>query len=153
MTSQKMNGKDIGANNLIRFNAWIEERKNAGDWKDYVRQGKLNRSEIASECNFALSALRQNPAVKAALEALEASLRDQGVIGATGGQANAVDDPTGLAVARRVLVAKGRADERAKVLEEQNAVLRAEVRDLREQLKRYKHLDDHLCRTGRMLHS
>jgi hypothetical protein len=49
------------------------------------------------------------------------------------------------------MIAKNQADQRVKALEEQNATLRAEVYELREQLKRFKHLDEHLCRTGRLL--
>lgn len=56
------------------------------------------------------------------------------------------------AVDRRIMVARAEAEARVKILEEQNAALKAEVRDLREQLGRYKHLEDHLCRTGKMLH-
>ena len=36
-------------------------------------------------------------------------------------------------------------------LEEQNASLKAEVASLRERLRRFEHLDDHLSRTGRLL--
>ena len=40
---------------------------------------------------------------------------------------------------------------RVKALEEQNASLKAEVASLRERLRRFEHLDDHLSRTGRLL--
>lgn len=74
-------GQQIDASNAQRFNDWIAERGATNDWDDYIRHGKLNRSEIANECGFALSVVRQNPAVKAALEALEARrLLDSGVI-------------------------------------------------------------------------
>lgn len=56
-----------------------------------------------------------------------------------------------MAIDKRVMAATSKAEARVKVLEEQNAALKAEVCDLREQLRRYDHLDDHLGRTGRLL--
>ncbi|MFA7279290.1 MAG: VPA1267 family protein [Sterolibacterium sp.] len=157
MNQKTLSGRDLGANNLQRFKSWIEERDAANDWQDYIRQGKLNRSEIANECGFALSVIRQNPAVKTALEALEDRLRATGTFGEAKAIPNASNevamDTTSQSVDKRIMAAKAKAEQRVKALEEQNAVLRAEVRDLREQLTRYKHLDDHLCRTGRLLHS
>ena len=148
--SESLSGRDIGARNLQRFRDWIVEREAAGDWSDYIRNDKLNRSEIATECGFALSALRQNPAIKEALKTLEASLTMRGILG-VGGAASAPDDATSLAADRRIMVAKGKAEQRVKSLEEQNAALRAEVHELRERLSHFKHLDEHLCRTGRLL--
>ena len=52
---------------------------------------------------------------------------------------------------KRIMAAKGRAEARVKALEEQNASLKAEVASLRERLRRFEHLDDHLSRTGRLL--
>ena len=49
------------------------------------------------------------------------------------------------------MAARNKAERRAKELEEQNAALRAEICDLRDQLIRYKHLEEHLCKTGRLL--
>ena len=140
--------------NLSKFKAWIAERDAANDWQDYVRGNKLNRSEIAAECVFALSVLRQNPAVKAALEALESRLRAQGVISVEPAAPDAsgeAAEASAMAADKRVMAAKARAEARVKDLEERNARLRAEVHELRERLAHYKHLDDHLGRTGRLL--
>ncbi len=149
-------GRD-GANTLQRFNSWVAEREAAADWKDYIHGGKLSRSEIASECGFALSVVSQNQVVREALAALEGRLRASGVIVASGGPQNTAEggaeDPTSQALEHRILIAKGKAEQRVKALEEQNAALKAEVLDLRDQLGRYKHLDQHLCKTGRLLHS
>lgn len=146
-----------GTNTLQRFNAWVTEREAAADWKDYIRQGKLNRTEIASECGFGLSALQQNPAVKAALEALEARLLASGilkpVIAASDPTIEGASDATSQSIDKRVMAAKAKAEQRVKQLEEQNAALRAEIRDLRDQLTQYRHLDEHLCASGRLLHA
>ncbi|MBI5921984.1 MAG: hypothetical protein HY847_10120 [Betaproteobacteria bacterium] len=151
MTQLNQSGQQLAAANIKKFGDWVAERDAAGDWQDYIRAGKLNRSEIANECGFALSVVRQNPAVKAALEALEASLHERGILGGTEAPGAAKDDPTALALERRVMAAKAKAEQRVKALEEQNAALRAEIADLREQLARYRHLEEHLYRTGRML--
>lgn len=155
MSKTGLSGQQIAATNAQRFNGWIAERDIASDWADYVRQGKLNRSEIASECGFALSVVRQNPAVKTALEVLEARLLASGVLvpakAAPGPAIEAGNDATSQSIDKRIMAAKGKAEARAKALEEQNAALKAEVRDLRDQLKAYRHMDEHLCTTGRLL--
>ncbi len=156
MSTSGLSGKQIAAANLQRFNAWIVERETTADWPGYIRQGKLNRSEIATECGFALSVVRQNPAVKAALEALETRLLASGVLqnskAASKGAIEATDTATVQATDLRILSSKASAERRVKAVEEQNAALKAENRDLRDQLKKYKFLDEHLATTGRLLH-
>ncbi|MDD2741610.1 MAG: VPA1267 family protein [Rhodocyclaceae bacterium] len=157
MSTQGLSGQQIAANNLQKFQSWILERDATADWLDYVRQGKLNRSEIATECGFALSVVRQNPAVKAALEALESRLQASGILEnntATSSMTDATADIATIhAVDRRIMAAKSKAEQRVKSLEEQNAALKAELRDVREQLKNYRYLDEHLCATGRLLYA
>lgn len=154
---EKLSGRDMGVNNLIRFESWVAERDQAGDWPDYIRGDKLNRSEIAIECGFALSVVRKNPAVKEALAALEVRLLALGLFGlskiAPNPSTGHLAEASRLAVDGRILAAKGKAEHRVKVLEEQNATLRAEARDLREKLIRFSHMDAHLCATGRLLPS
>lgn len=154
--TKKMSGRELGATNLHRFQIWIEERKTANDWQGYIRQGKLNRSEIAKDCAFALAVVRQNPAIKSALETLEASLAATGVLQseriAPSFSADAGKIATSQTSEKRNMAAEAGDEQRLKTLEEQNAALRAEVRDLQEKLKTYRHLDEHLCSTGKFLH-
>lgn len=63
------------------------------------------------------------------------------------------DAATVQAADLRILSAKASAEKRVKSVEEQNAALKAENRDLREQLKKYKLLEEHLSTTGRLLHA
>lgn len=171
---EKQSGRQVAAANLQKFTNWVAERTAAEDWQDYIRFGKLNRSEIARECEFALSVLRQNPAVKSALEALEADYLGLGVTQRKGkapdnpksGLSDVADerlrteevpgtepvDQTDQAATTRILKAKAKAEARVKDLQEKYATLKAENNELREQLQRFKHLDDHLCKTGRILH-
>lgn len=144
------NGKALAAANIAKFEVWAAERQTVGDWPDYMRQGQLNRTEVAAECGFAKSVLRQNPAVKAALEALEARLRAEGTLPPSKAP-QTQDEAASASVDRRVVTINNRTEQRVNALEEQNAALRAEVRELREQLKRYRMIDDHLAQTGRMV--
>ncbi len=157
LTTKGLSGQQIAATNVQKFNEWVTARDSVNDWKDYIRQRNLNRSEIARECGFALSVFRQNPAIKKAMEVLEARLRSAGTLGdvktAVGVSSKVSEAATTQAVDRRIMAAKGKAEQRVKMLEEQNAALRAEVRDLRDQLAKYRHLDAHLCSTGRLLHA
>lgn len=148
--------REIAAENLKLLTTWIEEREAAGDWNDYLYQGKLNRSEIAAETGIGLSAFRQNPRVKETLEALEARLKTLGVIQpskAAHQPSNEGASASEKAVDKMIMAAIGKAEARVKALEEQNASLKAEVASLRERLRRFEHLDDHLGRTGRLLAS
>ena len=74
--SPMRSGQQIAKANLVKFQSWIVEREQVNDWHDYLRGEKLNRSESAAECGFALSVLRQNPAVRNALEVLEERFPD-----------------------------------------------------------------------------
>ena len=169
----KLSNRQIAERNVQRFKDWIAERDVAGDWSDYVRSNKLNRAEIADECGFARSVLQQNPMVKAELESLEERLRGQGVLTAglvsgttssgsieglrpandTQARGGPPSEDPGVQIAlRRAMGAKGRAEARVKALEEQNATLRAEIRGLREQVRKLNLLDEHLGTSGRVPH-
>ena len=154
MSQSNQSGQQLARDNLAKFQSWIAEREVTNDWHDYLRGDKLNRSEIAAECGFSLSVMRQNPAVKEALEALESRLT---TLGLTQPLRTAPDASNEAAAAsekvidKRIMAAKGRAEARVKALEEQNASLKAEVASLRERLRRFEHLDAHLSRTGRLL--
>ena len=143
-----LSGRQIAAVNLGRFNEWVVEREAANDWADYIRGGKLNRTEVAAECGFGTPAFRQNPAIAQALQALEARLSDSCVIKPV---EVPPDEVTSHAADLRILSSKASAERRTKAVEEQNAALKAEVNDLKQKLKQYKFLDEHLATTGRML--
>lgn len=166
----KLNGRQIAEQYVQRFKGWVVERDVAGDWDDYVRFDKLNRSDIAKECNFLRSVFRTNPGVERELVHLEARLREQGVLPALGGtltesevdqgadaqvcepgRGAVADDPAAQMALRHAIGAKARAEQRAKALEEQNATLRAEVNSLRDQVRKLNFMDEHLAQSGRLL--
>jgi hypothetical protein len=137
-----------GALNLQKFESWIKDRDAANDWAAYIRGGKLNRTEVAAECGFGTPAFRQNPSIAQALQALEAKLSERCFIQPVDAP---TDDATSHAADLRILSSKASAERRTKAVEEQNAALKAEVNDLKQKLKQYKFLDEHLATTGRML--
>jgi hypothetical protein len=156
--SSGRSGQQIALENVDRFRSWVEERDRANDWADYARGDKLSRRDIAQECGFAVSVLRQNPTVKADLESLETRLQSNGIldptspeVGTKSGWKSAEEIKSEKAANRRAQVAKAGAEQRVKTLEEQNAALKAEVSQLRALLTKYKFLADHLFKTGRVL--
>jgi hypothetical protein len=150
-------GPQMAADNFVRFQVWIRDREHARDWNDYWRGDKLSRTNIAAECGFGTSALRQNPAIKAQLEALETRLKDEMASGPTSAKktaqntSNQADNISYAVLAGRLTKAKSSADKRVKALEEQNATLRAELATLRVTLANYEHIEAHLGETGKWL--
>ena len=135
-----------------RIEAVIRELA-AEDWKDYLRGRQLNRTDIAKECGFATSVLRQNPTVKGDLEALEKELADSGIIPSPSGESSsqATSTPSDRATDDRIILINDKAQKRIKALEEKNAALSAELMELRAKLKRYEMIEKHLTETGRMV--
>jgi chromosome segregation ATPase len=148
---------DKAAESVVRFQAWAADREKAGDWADYIRGGRLNRSELAKECQFGRAAWQQNPALAKELAELERQLAARGALSAApvdvGRLAPEVQAELGMSdeKVRRAMSARASLEKRVKSLEEQNAALRAENRDLRERLRRSALADIHLAETGRLL--
>lgn len=148
---------ELGAQAVLRLDSWIAERDRVGDWDRYVRGGRINRSEVAKECNFGRSAWQQNEGLANTLRTLEARLADSGTLEGrpldVGGLAEEVKAEIGAAEdrANRAMVGRGALQKRVKTLEEQNAALRAENRDLIDRLRRSAFAQQHLAETGRML--
>ncbi|CUK01012.1 hypothetical protein PH7735_02401 [Shimia thalassica] len=64
----KKSGADLALEYAERFALWIEERELQNDFLDYVRSGKLNRTEVAKELGFSRSVFAQNPEVNALMK-------------------------------------------------------------------------------------
>jgi hypothetical protein len=113
-----------------------------------VNRGVLSRKEIAKECGFSKSALDQNPRIKVALRELEESLRTRGVLPAEAGSS---DDTAINSVTREPGRLRGALDaERLRRLENENAVLREEVAELKRVVERHAVLREALAMTGRV---
>jgi hypothetical protein len=141
------NGQHVAKQNFAAFRAWAVS-KTDDDFRKYVHKCKLKRSEIASECRFARSALIQNPAIKNALEALEQRLRTVGVLPPP----ESIKQSPLQAPPMRDREASKRQNEsqRLNKLEQENAALRAELSEAKLMLERYKLMSEFMAETGRM---
>ena len=133
-------GKRLGKNHAERVQAWIAERDAMGDYREYERGGKVHRTILCAELDFARSVTTQNPAVRASL--LEAERRWYGT---PHGSTDAHDAARDRAEHKSVRLQ--RALNRAL---DENARLKSEISLLREKLKKYGVLDEILAETGRI---
>ena len=132
-------GQERARQNLSVFQSWVATQTD-DDFKQIVFRGQLNRGEVAKAIGIGKSALRQNPAIKSALENLEQSLRDRGVLPELTETAWAQRsepkryDPS---VNQRAMETR-----RLSVLEQENIELKARVATLEAKLKRYGELSE-----------
>lgn len=155
VNTKKPSAADRAKEIIEDFNAWVKAREAAGDWSKYVNQhGKLNRSKVAGECGqrgFATSCYRSNEDLKNAVVALEVRLAASEQLKASKPAQKAINQATDDLLVKRLTAAKVAAETRAKELEEKLAALKAQLHDQNETLKTFRHLDDHLSSTGRLL--
>ncbi|PPK50117.1 VPA1267 family protein [Marinobacter persicus] len=139
------NGQERARQNLSAFQSWVATQTD-DDFKQIIFRGQLNRGEVAKAIGIGKSALRQNPAIKSALENLEQSLRDRGVLPEFTATAQAQRsepkryDPS---VNQRAMESR-----RLSVLEQENIELKARVATLEAKLKRYGELSEVLTEFG-----
>lgn len=141
-------GQQIAEENVRLFQTWAAS-KTDDEFRDMVVRGSLSRSDIAKECGFAKSALAQNPRIKAALQELETSLRDRGVLPPL--VAKQIGQEPERSSEGKSSGGFGRADhERLRRLEQENALLRAENEELKAAFGRSSVLQEALTLTGRL---
>jgi len=139
------NGQERARQNLSAFQSWVATQTD-DDFKQIVFRGQLNRGEVAKAIGIGKSALRQNPAIKTALDNLEQNLRDRGVLPELTETAQAQRsepkryDPS---VNQRAMESR-----RLSVLEQENIELKARVATLEAKLKRYGELSEVLTEFG-----
>ncbi|GAB3530691.1 VPA1267 family protein [Photobacterium alginatilyticum] len=141
------NGQQKAQQNFNAFEAWKATQTN-DDFKQIIFRGQLNRGEVAKAVGCGKSALNQNPALRKALEALEDSLRDEGVLPPlTKSAKQSKDKPKQYdnTLNRRTLDAN-----RLSVIEAENIELKAKVQELESKLERYGELSDVLSEMGFM---
>lgn len=124
-------GADLGKQNVEALRRYIGALERQGAALP-ARNGKINVSAVALACGFDRAVLYQNPAAKRELAEAAARL---GLDGMAERPADAsAADPR---------------DERIRRLEQQNAALLAENHDLRRQVARLRHIEEHMAETGR----
>ncbi|MFA7280089.1 MAG: VPA1267 family protein [Sterolibacterium sp.] len=138
--------QDKGASNSQLLETWIDLHFKKDDWTDYIRNGQLNRSQIAAEIGIVRSALYTNEVHASLLGNLETRLRAQGRLPPVG-HVTKQDKAASEREERHI----AELETRLKSLEERNATLLAENRDIKRKLDRYRMIEDHLSTTGRLL--
>lgn len=140
------NGQQLAELNFQTFMTWLASRTDS-DFKQLVSRGCLSRKEISTQCGFSTSALNQNPRIKSALLAKEASLRESGVLPQLASAS--AESPSGPAV-KEATAGRSFDAERLRRLEQENASLRAENAQLKRELERFVVIRDVLSTSGRM---
>jgi len=139
------NGQERARQNLSAFQSWVATQTD-DDFKQIVFRGQLNRGEVAKAIGIGKSALRQNPAIKTALENLEQNLRDRGVLPGLTETAQAQrSEPKRYDPSANQRAMESR---RLSVLEQENIELKARVATLEAKLKRYGELSEVLTEFG-----
>ena len=140
-------GQQISEQNVKTFASWMAS-KSDDDFRAMASRGVLSRKEIATECDFAKSALDQNPRIKTALRELEDSLRLRGVLPKATEKSPEeaskplMREPGKLRASLEV--------ERMRRLETDNASLKAENAELKRALEKHTLLREALAQTGRL---
>jgi len=138
--------QDRAASNNQLLETWIDRHCKKDDWTDYIRNGQLNRSQIAAEIGIVRSTLYTNDIHASLLEDLETRLRAQGRLPPVG-HVTKQDKATSEREQKHI----AELESRLKSLEERNATLFAENRDIKRKLDRYRMIEEHLSTTGRLL--
>jgi hypothetical protein len=131
-SDRRQSGAEIGAENVQRLRVYLEMIAVAGRGLP-AHNGKVNTSAVALACGFDRAVLYQNPAARQLLE--EAATR------------------LGLdaQVSTREAVSIDLRDQRILKLEQENATLKAEIFDLRRNLRKLEHVEEIMVDTGRRI--
>lgn len=141
-------GQQLAEKNFLVFTAWLSSRVDQ-DFRQMVFRGVLSRKEIATQCGFALSALNQNPRIRAALSDKETLLRGSGVLPPLALGKEAQDERQMPTIRGTGSAASSVEVDRLRRLEQENASLKAENGQLKRELERYAVIREVLAETGR----
>lgn len=139
-SSAGSNGVLDGRANAAQFRAWQQEVE---DFKPYISQGTLNISKVSRESGVDRNAFYSNPEIRDQLlpELLDA-LESRGLLKAR------VAMPATVVVQERRSASTS--DAVVKRLMEQNEAYKAEIAELRKELKKQNTVRNMLLETGRM---
>lgn len=123
-----------------RVRQWIAERDALGDYGEYERSRRVDRSALCSELDFGRSVVAQNPAVRESLAVAEARW-----------YAREAESPAAQRAAReRAEARSGGLQRELDRTRDQVARLAAENSALRRRLARHEALEEILVETGRL---
>ncbi len=140
MRDKGTNGPMDGMANVQRFLAWQAEVE---DFRPFVHQGSLSMTRVSRECGLNRDVFYTNPEIRNKLwPDLLHRLEAEGVL------RQRVVNPVEM-IARQPR-GSAASDARVKQIQESNEALKAENRELRKQLERFKGIEDTLNATGRL---
>lgn len=152
------NGQEIGKHNVAVFTAWLASKTEA-DFRSIIHRGALSRTVIAQECGFTRSAISQNPRIKSLLSELEIRLRQSGVLPPVGSPNDLVDQQLSPSsphskpspnTTRSIAETTPDLESKLQRLQAENACQRAEIEELRKQLKQFTSIHEALSNSGRI---
>ena len=114
-----------GQDNYDRFSAWYAQVVIDGNLRDYVRNGQLNKTEVAKELEFSTSTFRQNAQCKSLVIEIDKKIADD--IGKSDAQAN-----------KELKVARDRSDNHVARIERQNSKLLERIAQQDEEIRQLK---------------
>lgn len=139
-TKRGSNGIQDGQRNVATFLAWSADVQ---DFKPYIHQGVLSVARVARECGLNRDVFYTNPDIRDVhWPALNQRLEEAGIL-----------KPRVAYPAAEVLRPRRtdpRDDARIKQIQEEAEAVKAENRELRRQLERFKGIDEILHTTGRL---
>jgi len=142
-----LSGAQKAKANLEAFQTWSATQTD-GDLTQIIRNGQLNRVEVAKAICCGTSALRQNPALKNALADFESTLRERNIL-----------PPLTHAAKINSLKPKeydtssnqrSRELNRLSAIEKENIELKAQLHELQAKLSRFGELSEVLSEMGMM---
>ncbi|TXH77658.1 DUF6262 family protein [Thauera aminoaromatica] len=140
MSVRGSNGVQDGERNTQRFLTWLASVE---DFKPYILQGVLSISRVARECGLNRDVFYTNPEIRDVhWPQLNKRLEHEGVLRSR--VANPVEAP------RRTTQRSAANEARIKQIQEENEAVKAENRELRKQLEKFKAIDEILHTTGRL---
>lgn len=141
---ENKSGKQVGAENLERLRAYLDNLASEARALPVHRNGQVNRSAIALACGFDRQVLYKN---EAAVGLLQASVEQLGLA-----TPNASSDAT-VAAQQVAIDAKAqriqRLESRLVTREAEVGELRAQVTELERKLASYRAIEEHMVQTGR----
>ncbi len=126
-----------------RLKSWFEDKCSSGTIGEYIRNGKLNRSEIALECGFSRSSFSSNDLLLKELQLLEVTLKESGILSKS---SDIADTKSGLSALENKLAGKER---QINSLRERLTVKTAENEVLKKKLASSNLILDDIIPTGR----
>lgn len=134
--------------NLQIFLAWAASQ-NDDQYRELLSRGVLSRTKIAEQCDFAKSALNQNPRIKAELKRIEDELKARGVLPESFEKTDSAIPATLTHDGGPTMTGKD-GENRIHRLEVENANLRAELGETKRMLSQFTVMQDVLNQTGRL---